>query len=119
MEYINSIQAFLNAIGVDWWIVLLYICAGFVVKAYLPETIKIPFINIIITDAWKVLIVGTMIVTIYTLIQYQYPDEFMRELKMKLFVSYIFTTSFYEIALKNTVAKYIVKVQKRITPKDE
>lgn len=119
MDYINDITNFLSAIGVDWSIVLLYICAGFFVKAYIPDEVKIPFTGLKVTDAWKVLIVGTAVVTVYTLIQYQYPNEFTREIRMKLFVSYIFTTSFYEIALKNTVAKYIVKVLKRITPKDE
>jgi hypothetical protein len=120
MEAIDFMQSLFHALGIDWAVVLLYICAGLIVKAYFPDTIHIPFTKLNITDAWRVLIVGTVIVGIYVFIEYKYPTDFTRQTLKGLFVSYIFTTSFYEIVLKDTVAGRIINVLQRLKPaKDE
>ncbi|HRE52218.1 MAG TPA: hypothetical protein PK339_12400 [Flavitalea sp.] len=98
----------LNSLGIEWAVVLIYICAGLLVKAFLPNTINIPFTRVNITVPWRVLILGTFLVAVYVFIEYQYPTEFTRATLKRLFVSYIFTTSFYEIVLKDTIAKWIV-----------
>lgn len=115
----EEIITLINSLGVEWPIVLLYICAGLITKAYLPGTIYIPFTKYIITDAWKVLVIGTLIVSVYVLIEYKYPTEFTRDTLKKLFVSYIFTTSFYELALKNTIVPRLVWLLEKLKPKQD
>lgn len=109
-------SSFFNFLGIDWIVVLLYVCAGFIGKSYFPNAIHIPFTKLNITDAWRTLIVGTFIVAVYVAIEYKYPTEFTRETLKKLFVSYIFTTSFYEIALKDTVADRIISILGKLKP---
>lgn len=115
----EEIKIIFNSLGIDWSVVLLYICAGLITKAYFPDTIHIPFTKYNITDAWRVLIVGTVLISVYVFIEYKYPTEFTRDTLKKLFVSYIFTTSFYELALKDTVAPMIVSVLKKLKPKPD
>lgn len=107
----------ISSIGIEWSVVLLYICAGLITKAYMPDRIHLPFTKLNITDAWRVLIVGTIIISVYALIEYKYPTEFTRGTLKKLFVSYIFTTSFYELVLKDTIAARIVSILEKIKPK--
>jgi len=115
----EEVITLIKSLGVEWPVVLLYICAGLISKAYLPDTMRIPFTKYIITDAWKVLVVGTLIVSVYVFIEYKYPVEFTRETLKKLFVSYIFTTSFYELALKNTIVPRIVWLLEKLKPKQD
>lgn len=103
-------------LGIDWIVVLIYICAGFIGKAYLPGKICIPFTKYNVTPAWRTLIVGTTLVVGYAFLEFKYPDEFTRTTLKKLFVSYFFTIAFYEIALKDTVAARIVAVLEKIKP---
>lgn len=116
METIQILIDTIQSLGVDWAVVLLYICAGLLVKAYLPDTINIPFTQLNITIAWRTLIIGTLIVGIYVAIEYRYPQEFTRETLKKLFVSYIFTTSFYELVLKDTIVARIVYLLEKLKP---
>lgn len=104
----ETVIELLSSLGIEWAVVLIYICAGLLVKAFLPDMIYIPFTQINITIPWRVLFLGTVLVSIYVFIEYQYPTEFTRATLKRLFVSYIFTTSFYEIVLKDTIAKWIV-----------
>lgn len=117
METIQILIDTINALGIDWAVVLLYICAGLIVKAYLPDNVFIPFTKVKITIAWLTLLLGSLITLIYVIIEYQYPTEFTRETLKKLFVSYIFTTSFYELVLKDTVVARIVWVLEKLKPK--
>jgi hypothetical protein len=105
-----------QSLGIDWAVVLIYVCAGLIDKAYLPDDIRVPFTRFNVTAAWRTLVVGTVLVSVYALIEYKYPTEFTRETLKKLFVSYIFTTSFYEIVLKDTVAGRIVSVLEKLKP---
>lgn len=115
----NVLKELIESLGINWAVVLLYICSGLIVKAYLPATINIPFTKIEVTSAWKTLIVGSVVVAIYVFIEYRYPEEFDRHTLKQLFVSYIFTTSFYELILKETVVDYIVSLLKKIKPKKD
>ena len=117
METIEMLKKMLDGLGIEWAVVLLYICSGLIVKSFFPGRINIPFTKINITDAWRVLILGSIVVAIYVLIEYRYPNEFTRMTLKKLFVSYIFTTSFYELVLKDTVAAWIVGLFEKIKVK--
>ena len=120
METIELIKHIFASLGIDWAVVLLYICSGLLVKAYLPDNIRIPFTKINITIAWRTLIIGSIITLIYVFIEYKYPTEFNRETLKRLFVSYIFTTSFYELVLKDTVVNLIINLLSKLKPaKDE
>lgn len=119
MESFEFLKHILESLNIDWAVVLLYICAGLIAKVYLPENVRIPFTKLDITNAWRTLIIGSIIVAIYVFIEYKYPAEFNRETLKRLFVSYIFTTSFYELALKDTVVKLLVNLLNKIKPKDD
>ena len=119
MEAIELMKSLIAALGINWIVVLLYICSGLLVKAYLPGPLHIPFTKLNITDAWRVLIVGTVIVGIYIFIEYRWPAGFTRETLKGLFVSYIFTTSFYEIVLKDTIAGRIINILQKLKPAKE
>jgi hypothetical protein len=115
METIDF-KSFFGFLGIDWIVVLLYVCAGLIGKAYFPDRIHIPFTKFNITDAWRTLIVGTVIIAVYVWIEYKYPTEFTRATLKKLFISYIFTTSFYELVLKDTIAARIVNILEKLKP---
>lgn len=115
METIDF-KSFFDFLGIDWIVVLLYVCAGLIGKAYFPDRIHIPFTRFNITDAWRTLIVGTVIIAVYVWIEYKYPTEFTRATLKKLFISYIFTTSFYELVLKDTIAARIVNILEKLKP---
>jgi hypothetical protein len=115
METIDF-KSFFDFLGIDWIVVLLYVCAGLIGKAYFPDRIHIPFTKFNITDAWRTLIVGTVIIAVYVWIEYKYPTEFTRATLKKLFISYIFTTSFYELVLKDTIAARIVNILEKLKP---
>jgi hypothetical protein len=119
MEIIDLIKSTFDSLGIDWAVVLLYVCSGLIGKAYFPDKIHVPFTQKNITDAWRTLIVGTVLVAVYVFIEYKYPAEFTRETLKKLFVSYIFTTSFYEIVLKDTIAQRIVNLLEKLKPAKE
>lgn len=112
-----SFRSVLDYIGIDFNVVLLYVCAGLLVKAYLSGTFYIPFTKLDITIAWRTLIIGTILVFIYVFIEYKYPSEFDRTTLKKLFISYVFTTSFYELFLKETVVKWIIELLPKPKPK--
>lgn len=114
-----SFKSIMDYIGIDYTVVLLYVCAGLIVKAYLSGTFHIPFTKLDVTIAWRTLIIGTVLVAIYVFIEYKYPSEFDRATLKKLFISYVFTTSFYELVLKETIVKWIVNVLNKLKPKDE
>ncbi|HRQ17692.1 MAG TPA: hypothetical protein PL085_11490 [Agriterribacter sp.] len=116
METIELIKSIFTGLGIDWSVVLLYICSGLLVKAYLPDNIRIPFTKINITVAWRTLVIGSIITLIYVFIEYRYPSEFNRETLKRLFVSYIFTTSFYELVLKDTVVNLIINLLSKLKP---
>src|SRR5690349_16407673 len=115
METIDF-SSFFNFLGIDWIVVLLYVCAGLIGKAYFPDRIHIPFTDKNITDAWRTLIMGTVLIAGYVILEYKYPTEFTRATLKKLFVSYIFTTSFYELVLKDTIAARIVSILEKLKP---
>lgn len=115
----EEIKIIFNSLGIDWYVVLLYVCAGLITKAYFPDKIHIPFTRFNITDAWRVLIVGTVLISVYVFIEYKYPTEFTRDTLKKLFVSYIFTTSFYELALKDTIVPRIVWLLQKLKAKPD
>lgn len=115
METIDF-SSFFNFLGIDWIVVLLYVCAGLIGKAYFPDYIRVPFTKRNVTDAWRTLIVGTLIIAGYVFLEYKYPSEFTRATLKKLFVSYIFTTSFYELVLKDTIAARIVSILEKLKP---
>ena len=117
METIEMLKKILDGLGIEWAVVLLYICSGLIVKSFFQGKITIPFTKRNITDAWRVLILGSIVVAVYVLIEYRYPNEFTRMTLKKLFVSYIFTTSFYELVLKDTVAAWIVGLFEKIKVK--
>jgi len=101
----KDIFTFLN---IDFKVVLLYICAGLIVKAYLNGDWCIPFTKRAVTTAWKTLIVGTIICTVYVLIDHGGYKTVTRVDMKTLFYTYIFTTSFYELVLRDTVISWIV-----------
>jgi hypothetical protein len=111
-----DIKSVFDFLGIDWIVVLIYICAGFIGKAYFPERIHIPFTKKNVTPAWRTLIVGTVLVVGYAFLEFKYPTEFTRATMKKLFVSYFFTIAFYEIALKDTVSARIVAILEKIKP---
>jgi hypothetical protein len=114
-----DIKSVFTLLGIDWIVVLLYVCSGLIGKAYFPEKIHIPFTKLNVTPAWRTLIVGTILVGIYVAIEYKYPAEFTRETLKRLFVSYVFTTSFYELVLKDVVAERIVNILSKLKPKQD
>lgn len=119
METLQAIKDLLSFIEVDWYVVLLYICAGFIVKVYMPDNIRVPFTKRNFTNAWLTLLVGTVIVSLYVWIWYKYPEDLNRAGMKKLFISYIFTTSFYEIAIKDTIANAIVNALSKLKSKSK
>ena len=115
----EQVISFFESLNIDWSVVLLYICAGLISKAYLPDNMHLPFTKLNITDAWRVLIIGTILISIYVFIEYKYPTEFTRDTLKRLFVSYIFTTSFYELALKDTIVPRIVWLLQKLKAKPD
>jgi hypothetical protein len=112
-------SSFFNALGIDWAVVLLYCAAGWFGKAYFPDRIHVPFTKWNITDAWRTLMVGTVLIGIYVWIEYKYPTEFTRATLKKLFISYVSTTSLYELILKDTVTARIVSILQKLKPAKE
>ena len=88
----------LKAIHLDPIVVILILAAGFWQKTYLKSwtKLKIGRWSVLLSSAWKTLIIGTIFSILYTAVifisgmdkDYQWPD---------LFYSYVFTTSFYEL----------------------
>jgi hypothetical protein len=100
-EVFASINEFLLALKINAMYVLLWVAAGYIQKTYFAWFIKIG-------EAWKTLILGSVFSVIYAILL---RDVGQRNTWVEFCASYIFTTSMYELFLKDLVNKIILKAQ--------
>jgi len=91
---------FLKLLHLNPIIIILVLGSGFWAKNYLKKwsAIRIGKFSVVISTAWKTLIVGTLFTVVYILIASR-GISVTKEMWIEFFVSYIFATSFYELIL--------------------
>lgn len=104
-------------LGMDWIIVLLYTCAGFYVTSFWKDDLAIPFTTKKVTVAWKTLILGSIIVLLYVFIDKGPYGKISRVDWKTIFITYVFTTSMYELFIKETVGVWIRDLLNRLKSK--
>ena len=97
----EDFKAALDSLNIDILIVLMVLAGGFWAKTYLDTWthIRIGSWRPAFSNAWKTLIVGTILCAVYLAIRKSSGDLIDGEEIKRSFVSYVFATSFYELIL--------------------
>ena len=109
MEIFENIQAIykgLGSLGINYQIVIMILLGGIFAQTYFRAFTHIgPFK---IDAAWRTLIVGTAFV--FGLVIFKaYRGPLPKEIWEEYFISYIFSTSLYEIDLKRVFNSILIK----------
>ncbi|MGN6438387.1 MAG: hypothetical protein ACTHMM_17725 [Agriterribacter sp.] len=115
MEILENLLSFLKALGVDWTLVFIYWLGGTFITTFFVSTWRIPFTRYCVTGAWRTLLIGTMLIALWLRITYGPIILWTQEIKKTVFISYLFTTSMYELFLKDTLDKWLKKAKVWIT----
>lgn len=101
-EILQGIGEFLTAVKINPMYVLLWVAAGYIQKTYLAKVTKL-------NEAWKTLILGSVFSLVYAILL---RPIVMKATWVEFFASYVFTTSLYELFLKDLVNKIILFVKR-------
>lgn len=95
-----DILAFFDSMHLDIIIIVLVIAGGFWAKTYLDgwTHIRIGKWQPAFSNAWKTLIIGTVFAAIYVFIL-RITTGLPKDTYLRIFYSYVFATSFYELIL--------------------
>jgi hypothetical protein len=111
-EFLDSIGIFLAKLGINPIYIMLWVCAGYFQKTYLQGLtgIKIPFSakRILVNEAWKTLILGSLFSFVYAALKRPLNEV---HTWVEFCASYVFTTSMYELFIKELANKLILFAQ--------